>query len=919
MPGTIELARVGLQTWNAPAMTYNHHESEAQTRSRRIDPKLTAQGWTVCDLAPGSSLSGVHALAVAEWPTANGPADYALISDSEVVGVVEAKKLTVGPQNVLTQAARYSQGVRESRTVYGEGHHVPFLYSTNGEQVFFQDVRNPLSPSRPVKTFHTPNALREKLSRNEQEVYSALRQLPFNPGAVRPYQRQAIEAVEEAVSQWKRQMMVVMATGTGKTRTTIQQAYRLMKSGAAKRILFLVDRRALAAQTVRAFSSFECEPGVKFDQAYEVYSQRFQQSDLDDDSGEKFDPKVLPNRYLTDPRPGDAFLYVCTIQRMAINLFGRQGMLEADGEKEDDAEQLNIPIHAFDLVIADECHRGYSRKEEAVWRDTLDHFDAIKVGLTATPSAHTVAYFGDPVFRYSYEQAVKEQYLVDFDVVNVRSDVRINGITLQTGDRVEVVDTKKGSVKNIDYMEDAVVYDAPEIEAKITSPDSNRRIINELKLHAEAHEAEFGRFPKILIFAHNDLPHTSHANQLVRLCREVFGRGDGFVAKITGAKDVDRPLQRIKEFRNRQEPKIVVTVDLLTTGVDIPSLEFLVFLRPVKSRILFEQMLGRGTRLCANLAGPAKSHFVVFDCFDGTLIQGFRDKSGMVVEAPVSDPVPLPDVIESIWNNERRDYHIKVLAKRLRRIDKEITGDGRLTFMEFAQMDIGTLADQLQDKLSSSFTETMALLRNKDFQKFLTSYPRPNRDFVVATTVQDTVTSERLIRHGDKDLRPADYLAEFSRFVEQNRSEIEALRILLDKPEGWSSEALRDLRTALRAAQFPEEKVREAVHLARHKALADVISIVKNAADQARPLLTAEERVNAAISQVTGTMDLTEEQQGWLELIRRRLVADLAIAPEDFELHPMDDRGGFARANRVFGGSLRDLIARLNWAVAHAA
>lgn len=895
-------------------------ESEAQTRRKRIDPKLAAQGWQVVDFDASASLATCNQKAIAEYPTDNGPSDYALCLDESIAGVVEAKKVTVGPQNVLTQAARYSQGVREHPASYGEGFKAPFLYSTNGEIIWFQDVRDPLNRSRKVKAFHTPNALREMLAKDDADCWDRLSKLPFRDGAVRPYQAQAILAVEQAIRDRKRQMMVVMATGTGKTRTTIQQAYRLMKSGTAKRILFLVDRRALAAQTVRAFASFECEPGLKFDKTYEVYSQRFQQADLDDDSGEKFDPKVLPNRYLTDPQSGDAFVYVSTIQRMAINLFGRQGMLEGLGETEEDAEQLSIPIHAFDLIIADECHRGYSRKEEAIWRDTLDHFDAIKVGLTATPAAHTVAYFGDPVYRYSYKQAVDEGYLVDFDVVNVRSDVRIQGVTLKEGERIEVVDTEIGTTKNIDYLEDEVSYDASAIEAKITAPDSNRKIVEELKRHAEAHEAEFGRFPKTLIFAANDLPHTSHANQLVSLCREIFGRGDGFVSKITGAKDVDRPLQRIKEFRNRPEPKIVVTVDLLTTGVDVPEIEFLVFLRPVKSRILFEQMLGRGTRLCDTFEGPAKSHFVVFDCFDGSLIESFRAASGMAVEAPISDPIPLEQVIDNIWNSERRDYHVKVLTKRLRRIDKEITGEGRIKFLEYTDnLDLSTFADQLDQLLRTNFEQTMGLLRNSEFQEFLKQYPRPNREFVIATGVQDSVSSERLIRYQDRDLKPADYLEEFSRFVEQNRDQIEALRILLDKPEGWSTEALRELRVALRQAQFPEERVREAVAIAKHKALADIISMVKNAADDAKPLLTAEERVNAAISQVTGGMELTQEQLGWLDLIRQRMVADLAIEPDDFELHPLDERGGFARANKAFGGSLRELLAQLNWAIAHAA
>ncbi|MGI8923369.1 MAG: DEAD/DEAH box helicase family protein [Fimbriimonadales bacterium] len=896
------------------------HESERITRRKRIDPKLTSQGWQVTEFETSRNLGLLNGVAVAEWPTDNGPADYALCQGGQVIAVVEAKRVTVGPQNVLTQAARYSQGVRETVAKYGEGFKVPFLYSTNGEIIWFQDVQDPLHRSRKVAAFHTPQALIDMLGRNDQELLARLHSQPFREGSVRPYQEDAIRAVEAAIRDRKRQMMVVMATGTGKTRTTIQQAYRLMKSGAAKRVLFLVDRRALAAQTVRAFASFECEPGLKFDKVYEVYSQRFQQADLDDDSGEKFDPKVLPNRYLTDPQAGDAFVYVSTIQRMAINLYGRQGMLEGLGESEDDAEQLNIPIHSFDLIIADECHRGYSRKEEAIWRDTLDHFDATKVGLTATPAAHTVAYFGDPVYRYGYKQAVDEGYLVDYDVVNVRSDVRIEGVTLKEGERIEVVDTHEGTTKNIDYLEDEVVYDASAIEAKITSPDSNRKIVAELKKHALAHEAEYGRFPKTLIFAANDLQHTSHANQLVSLCREIFGRGDGFVSKITGAKDVDRPLQRIKEFRNRPEPKIVVTVDLLTTGVDVPQIEFLVFLRPVKSRILFEQMLGRGTRLCDTFEGPAKSHFVVFDCFDGSLIASFRQASTMAVEAPISDPIPLEEVIDNIWNNERRDYHVKVLTKRLRRIDKEITGDGRVKFLEFTNsLDLSDFADQLNSLLKAKFTGTMGLLKNEEFQQFLNSYPRPNREFVIATGFQDTVSSERLIRYKDQDLRPDDYLAEFSRFVEANRNQIEALSILLEKPQGWSTEALRELRTALRQAQFPEERVREAITIARHKALADVISMVKNAADGARPLLTAEERVNTALSQVTGGMELTPEQHGWLELIRQRLVADLAIEPDDFELHPLDEQGGFAKANRVFGGGLRDLLNQINWAIAQAA
>jgi len=171
-------------------------------------------------------------------------------------------------------------------------------------------------------------------------------------------------------------------------------------------------------------------------------------------------------------------------------------------------------------------------------------------------------------------------------------------------------------------VEDERQFDATDVEEKITSPDSNRKILEEIKTYALEHEQRYGRFPKTLVFAANDLPHTSHSDHLVDTARDIFGRGDSFAAKITGSPTVDRLLQRIREFRNRPQPSIVVTVDMLSTGVDIPDLEYIVFLRPVKSRILFEQMLGRGTRRGEQFKD--KSHFVVFDCFDGTLLEYFR-------------------------------------------------------------------------------------------------------------------------------------------------------------------------------------------------------------------------------------------------------------------------------------------------------
>src|SRR6266511_3331364 len=747
-----------------------NYESEKQTRKQRIDPQLRDRGWTIAPYDPARPLSWYQNCAIEEFPTASGPADYALCVDGAILGVIEAKKVTLGPQNVLTQAQRYSRGLVNSPMNF-DGHRAPFLYSTNGEVIWFQDARNQLNRSRKVVQFHTPDALREMFARSFETDCHWLAQTPNDHPRLRPYQKEANLKIEKAIAMRKREMLVAMATGTGKTFTLVNQVYRLMKSGVGKRILFMVDRRALAAQAVRAFASFEPEPGLKFDKIYEVYGQRFQREDFDE--AEKSDPKALPQSYLIDPKQGDAFVYVSTIQRMTINLFGRDAVFNIGDEPiDDDAEKLDIPIHAFDVIIADECHRGYSTGELSVWRKTLDHFDAIKIGLTATPAAHTKAYFKDVVYRYEYERAVREGFLVDYDVVTVKSDVRMKGVFLTEGEQIGIIDPTTGA-EQLDQVEDERQFDTGEIEQKVTAPESNKKILEEIKGYALEHQERYGRFPKTLIFAVNDLPHTSHSDNLVDIARDVFGHGDSFVQKITGR--VDRPLQRIREFRNRPEPQVVVSVDMLTTGVDIPDLEYIVFLRPVKSRILFEQMLGRGTR--KGEKHTDKSYFTVFDCFDGTLLEYFRKSTGMTVEQPEGDGKRITEIIEDIWQNRDRDYNVRRLVKRLRRIDKQMTGEARELFSRFiADGDMGRFAEDLPGMLRGDFRSTMSLLRDPDFQKLLIDYPRAQRLFIVAPGVSDVVSSEWLIKGGTgQEYKPSEYLEAFAQFIHDHQEEVRAV------------------------------------------------------------------------------------------------------------------------------------------------
>jgi type I restriction enzyme R subunit len=880
--------------------------NEKRTRKQRIDHALCSSGWA--PVIPFQSPVQVNCAAVEEYPTTNGPSDYVLFSNGRPIAIVEAKKLAVGPQNVLQQAQRYAQGIQNTSFNFS-GFHIPFIYSTNGEVIWFQDLRHANSRSRRLAAFHTPAALEAMLARDTIAAEDWLCSTTVDHPWLRPYQREAIHSMEQAMLAGKRAMLVAMATGTGKTLTAINLIYRLMKSGYARRILFLVDRRALAAQAVTAFANFEAEPGLKFDRVYEVYSQRFRPEDLE---GEKFDPKVLPTSYLTNPDLSHAFVYVSTIQRMRINLFGAPVGTPwgDDAEAELDANRLDIPIHSFDLIIADECHRGYTASEESKWREVLDHFDGIKIGLTATPAAHTTAYFKEIAYRYEYVRAVREGYLVDYDPIVVRSEVSLNGAFLRPGEEVGLQDAATGQL-HFEFLEDQRELPAPEIDQQWAAPDRDHRIVQEVAKYLREQETEQRHFPKTLIFAHNDLPHVSHADRLVNLLRDEFGRGDAFVTKITGNPNVDRPLQRIREFRNRPEPGIVVTVDMLSTGVDIPALENIVLLRPVRSRILFEQIMGRGTRLCPEIN---KTKFTVFDCVGA--LEYFAKVTAFTAEPPAKPNRTLAQIIEDVYGNRDREYNLKILVRRLQRIAKNVSAEGRDAFAQWIPNgDVSTFAAGLPAAIEAHWIETVALLRDKDFQHLLEDYPRAKSFFIIAESVTDQVESGYLIRTRDgKAVRPEDYLQAFETFVRENPEHVEAISILLDRPAGWTTHALSELRQKLESQPegFTEQKLRQAYH---HE-LADIISLVKHAGE-GDSLVSAEERVDRALERVTAGKVLTMDQEKWLDLIRAHLVENLAIDRDDFDLLTFTRAGGnWGRVNRDFGGQLEAWLTEINRAIA---
>lgn len=626
----------------------------------------------------------------------------------------------------------------------------------------------------------------------------------------------------------------------------------------------------------------------------------------------------MPNDYLTSPKSTHTFVYVSTIQRMAINLLGREGAFAqgaGDTDADDDADKMRIPIHAFDIIIADECHRGYTSRDTGIWRTALERFDAVKIGLTATPALHTVGYFGKPVYYYTVSQAVLDGFLAAYQAIKIKSNVRIHGIFLKEGEKVALKNTETGT-ELFDELEDERAFDSSDIEHKITSPDSNKKIIAEIAKYAREHEERTGHFPKTLIFASNDIAHRSHADYLVSFAREIFGRGDDFVQKITGSPSVDRPLEKIKRFRNRPKPGVVVTVDMLSTGVDIPALEFIVFLRPVKSRILWTQMLGRGTRKCADIH---KECFTVFDCFDGTLVEYFKGVTDFDDEIKEGgEGLSVEQIVDNIWNNVEPDYNAKRLIRRLRRAADTMSAKARADFSAFIpEGDIAKFADGLRDALKNQFGATMKILRKKTFQDLLANYDRARQLFYVALENVDKVGSEPIFKYGEDALKPSEYLKAFSEFIRQNKTKIDALSVLFSNPHRWNCAALQKMRDTLRQHEFDESEIQKAHECSSRKAMVDIISCVKYADDTRSLLLTAEERVDKTLRSLAAKRQFTPEQEQWLAYIREYLLANLALEKEIFDFHPILKRhGGLTKAKRVFGNSFDAIIDEINLGLA---
>lgn len=867
-----------------------------------IDEQLRAAGWEV-DSATLRHSSGARPemgrnRAIAEWPTRSGPVDYALFVDEKCVGVVEAKRGTRDVPGRLGQAKRYARDIRLEADQYLSGGPwrdgddrllVPFAFATNGRPyvkqldtksgTWFWDARRQEAP-RAVAEWFSPRDLIERLEQAVGPTTGELAEREIGVTGLRPYQKDAIEAVQKALSDGQRTMLLAMATGTGKTRLAIALMYELLRTKRFRRILFLVDRNALGRQTLDAMSTTDTAGFLKFDQVFPVA-----------DLTSKF------------PEATDR-VQVATVQAMIRRL-----------ATENVAERPTPGV--YDLIIVDEAHRGYTLDAElreddlgfrslddylSAYRRVLDYFDAATIALTATPALHTREIFGPPVYRYGYRQAVIDGWLIDHRPPRrITTALSQTGISFDRGETVSIVDPRTGEVDLAD-LEDQVDFEVAQFNRKVHTEAFNRAVAE-----AVARECPPDQPGKTLLFATRD----DHADILVKalkaaLAEEYGPQPDDLVDKITGS--VDKPLDRIKAFKNDPRPKYVVTVDLLTTGVDVPAITNLVFVRRVNSRILYDQMIGRATRRCDEIG---KSYFRIFDAVDlYANLQEVSDMRPVVVDPGLTFAQLLTDLERAPSEEDRavvRDQIVVKLRGRLKRLD-----DREREALEATLGDLADLPDRLKDAPSAEtaalFTAHPSLARVLDAK-----LDGGKRDGIYISEHADELVS--IEDDFGAKASPQDYIESFEAFVRSNMNALPALIAATQKPRDLTRAELKSLALALDEQGFSEAKLRRAYGRARNADIAaHIIGFVRQAAI-GDPLVPYETRVDSGVEWLLAARSWTAGQRKWLTRIGKALKAQPVSDPTLLDDPLFAQHGGFETIDREFDHQLAQVLMDLNAAI----
>ncbi|WP_166831858.1 type I restriction-modification system endonuclease [Thalassoroseus pseudoceratinae] len=860
-----------------------------------IDAQLREAGWE----ADSQSLRHGHGtwpvkgrnLAIAEWPTKQGPADYCLFVGLTPIAVVEAKRKHEDVLGKIDQPKRYSRGFQLDPTHQSPGgpwdeYKIPFLFVTNGRPflrqvieksgIWFLDARRSVNHPQPLEAWYTPGGLSQLLDQNLDEADKRLSNEPTDYLPFRPYQAEAVRRIESEIAAGKRNLLVAMATGTGKTMTCIGLVYRLIKAGRFRRVLFLVDRSALGEQSSNAFKDVRLEKQQSFADIYDI-------------------------KELGDLRPdADTRLQIATVQGMVKRL------LYAD------ENVPPTPVDAYDCIIVDECHRGYNLDQEmsdaemsfrseadyiSKYRRVIDHFDAVRIGLTATPALHTTEIFGAPVFQYTYRQAVIDGWLVDHEPpYRIITELAEDGIKWERGEEMQLLDSRTSQLQLFNTP-DEVEVEVDQFNRQVLTENFNKTVCASLAEHIDP------SLPgKTLVFCVNDL----HADMVVRLLKDAFddlydGIADNAIMKITGK--ADKPLQLIRRFRNEEHPKIVVTVDLLTTGVDVPPITNLVFLRRVKSRILFEQMLGRATRLCKDLNGPGddKDRFRIFDAVNlYEALQEVSDMKPVVTRVSVS----FEQLVQELQTVTDEDARQQIKEQLLAKLQRKKLSETQAERLETATgLDRRGLIDHVRQTDPKNLAEWFQ--QHAPTSSILDEVRHTGTQYIVSNHADEL---RRIERGYGAAAKPEDFLDAFRKYVTEHIDDVPALIVVTQRPRELTRAQLRELRLELDQAGFTEANLQTAWRESTNQDnTASIIGYIRHVAcDQ--PLIAHKDRVQAAMQQILASRSWTTPQRQWLDRIGKQLEKELIVDREALDSGQFKQMGGFNRLNKIFKGELETVL-----------
>ncbi len=922
-----------------------------QKARQQIDRQLEQAGWIVQDYAQIHITAGLG-VAVREFPLKTGFADYLLYAHAKAIGSVEAKPEGFGLMGVAEQSTKYSIGLPKSLPNWEVP--LPFAYESTGTECRFTNRKEPDARSRLVFTFHRPEEL-IRLVNLDKQVRGRLQEMPeLNTGNLWKVQIDSIRNLEKSLALNKPRALIQMATGSGKTFTAVNFCYRLIKYADAKRILFLVDRNNLGKQTLNEFQQFVSPVnGYKFTEEYSV--QHLKKN------------TIAPA----------AKVCITTIQRLYSMLKGEEDFQEENEEgslfetenslfKEPLPVVYNpkIPIEMFDFIVVDECHRSIYN----IWRQVLEYFDASLIGLTATPTKQTIGFFGSNLVQdYAHEQAVVDGVNVGYDVYRIETKITKEGAMLAREPGVFVPHRdRRTKGKKYKELDDDLTYTANQLDRDVVSENQIRLVVRTFK--DKLPEIFPGRteVPKTLVFAKTDL----HAEDIVRILREDFGKGNDFCQKITSKSTGKKPDELLSEFRNSYFPRIAVTVDMIATGTDVKPLECLIFMRNIRSLGYFEQMKGRGCRVVdpdvlqsVTPDAKHKTHFVIVDA-----VGVCEDEKSATKPMDRKPSVPLDKILNLVAAGAAGDDIVSTLASRLSRLDQEVDplqqaaiqkASGGKTLAELSAGLLKSIDPDVNTELAvDKFnvpegpngeppepTEPQVVeVEREQMATALQAFHDPKlREAILAAKrsleqVIDEQTPDQLLRAGfdAQALEKAkSMLTSFRKFIEDNKDQIEALQVLYSQPyrAGLKFRHVKELASKLNQPPFfvdpnrPESLSRlwqayevvepDKVRGKGGRQLVDVIALVRHAMNPNTTLapvgMTVQERYQQwmAEKQTSGVM-FTADQRKWLDAIKDHIAASLNIEQDDLEEVPFNSIGGLGRAYELFGDKLNAILDELN-------